>query len=542
MTIAEFSLPGGLFRRPLLATAILVLLSSSPCLRGESIELSSPGATVRILNREIVTFRVSIGVYGPGQRALAAENFIRKVAEESRELPELEVKVLDGMAHIMVKDQVLLSITPGDVFEIRGDTLQSTVEKVVKNLEVVFRESLEMRDHFSLLRSTVWAIGSTLAFLLLVWLMIRNRRWVERRLIRYSTRQADQLKSNTLRLVGLQNTVPILRGTMTSVFWLIVSIATYLWIHYILLLFPHTRSFGEQLGSKFFGLATSFWQNTLHALPNLGIVFMIWILARFATTANRRFFKSVARGTYQSRLFDASTAPVTQRLIFLLIWVVAVIVAFPYIPGSHSPAFRGISVLAGLMLSLGSTNLIAQMVNGLIVIYNRICRVGDYVRVNEHEGTLTYIGISTSRLRTYFNEEVYIPNSHLTSSALINYTQTENPDGVVAPVKVSIGYSTPWRQVHAMLLEAAQMTDGVRHDPEPTVLQLELADYYVIYQLNAVVEDAVTRRAIISRLNANVQDVFNSYGVQIMSPHYRNDPAEPVVVPRDKWIQPPAKG
>lgn len=160
--------------------------------------------------------------------------------------------------------------------------------------------------------------------------------------------------------------------------------------------------------------------------------------------------------------------------------------------------------------------------------------------MGEHEGALSSIGFFSSRLVNVRNEEIVLPNSQIASGALINYSRLNQTDGVALPVKISIGYNTPWRQVHAMLAEAARRTAGVRQSPSPSVLQTALDDFYVQYQLNAVVENPALRVRVLSVLNANIQDVFNEYGVQIMSPHYRSDPPAPVLVPRSKWHEPPA--
>ena len=531
--------PQKTLRRNLLLVCLMAL--ATPALSvAESVQLASTGAPVTILNREVATFRVSSGQFTPEQRAFAAEKQIREILVSGVGSPEVEVKYQGQVALVDANGKLLLGLLPGDVFEIRGDTMESTVASTVENLELIFREAREFKDTTSLLMALLKAVLTTAFLLVFIWALARNRRWVERKLIVLSAKQAKQLKSTTLRLVGLQNTSAILRGIMTGFFWRITILAAYIWVEYLLLLFPHTRPFGEQLSHRFLERLTAFGHSFLGALPNLGIVFLFWLLARFASRANRRFFTAVARGSYQSRFFDATTAPITQRLLTIAIWLVAIIIAFPYIPGSHSPAFRGISVLVGVMISLGSSNLISQMVNGLIVIYNGVCRVGDYIRVDDHEGTLTHIGFSTSRLRSYTNGEIYIPNSHLVSKTLCNFSHVSEEKGLMCPVKVSIGYGTPWRKVHAMLQEAALATDGLIKDPVPDVLQLELADFYVVYQLNAIVAAPSARRRVVSALNANIQDVFNGNGVQIMSPHYRADPPQPVVVPKGQWHSSPS--
>jgi small-conductance mechanosensitive channel len=492
------------------------------------------GVALKVLNREVFVFRGHFGDYAPDQRAAAAMTLIdraRRLTDEA----QVEAAQSGSNMAIRINGQTVFMITPGDVLGLEEETQDLLAERTTRRLRLVMEELREMGNHRSLLWSGAKALAATVLLGGMVWVLSRNRRWFEGRLIKLTAAQADQIKSQTLRLLGLQNVVPMLRGLSRCVFWSIILIAGYLWMEYLLRLFPHTRPFGEQLGRSFFQLVGGFGQGFMHALPSLGLVVLIWILARFATSSAGRYFAAIARGTIHSHLFDSATALMTQRVCVFMIWIIAIIVAFPYIPGSQTPAFQGISVLAGLMITVGSGSLIAQLVGGLVVVYNRNCRVGDYVRVGEHEGTLTQIGFFSSRMTTIRNEEVVLPNSQLSSGILINYTKLNESLGVSLPVNVSIGYGTPWRQVHALLLEAAARTEGVRKEPPPKVIQKALADFYIEYQLNAALDDPARRVEVLSRLHANIQDAFNEAGVQIMSPHYRSDPPAPVFVPKERW-------
>jgi small-conductance mechanosensitive channel len=530
----------GRWQRLVALPLVLVLLTAEAnAIAQTATNALEGGCPLVVLNREIFVFRAAAGPYQPEQRAAAAAILIERAQPKSGPA-RVESELVGQDAVIKVDGAVVFRITTADVPEILGESFASVVQRTVRRLTLVMDEADERRDHGRLFKSGILGILITGILAGFIWILARNRRWVEGRLIRLTADKAGQVKSSTLRTVGLQNIVPILRGMMTVVFWIIVGLAVYVWLEYLLQLLPHTRPLGEQLSTRFLSLLGLLGQNIIRALPNLGIVFFVWVVARFASSSVRRFFAAVARGNVKTRIFDAVTAPITQRLCVCLIWVTAALVAFPYIPGSQTPAFRGISVLAGLMISLGSTNLVAQLVGGLILVYNRTCRTGDYVRVGEFEGTLTSIGFFSSRLVTIRNEEIVVPNSQFSGGVLINYSRLNKSVGVVLPVKVSIGYNAPWRQVHAMLREAAKRTPGVRQQPEPTVIQNVLDDYYVEYQLNAIVETPAERIPTRSELHANIQDVFNEYGVQIMSPHYRSDPSQPVVVPTEKWHEPPA--
>ncbi|PPA00575.1 mechanosensitive ion channel protein MscS, partial [Pseudomonas sp. MWU12-2312b] len=227
----------------------------------------------------------------------------------------------------------------------------------------------------------------------------------------------------------------------------------------------------------------------------------------------------------------------------LAIWLFALAMAYPYLPGAGTDAFKGLSVLIGLMISLGATSVIGQAASGLILTYTRTLRPGEFVRIGEYEGTVTELGMFTTRIRTGLGEVLTLPNSMITNSVTKNYSRTVQGDGYVVDTVVTIGYDTPWRQVEAMLLEAARRTTGILAVPTPQVFQTALSDFYPEYRLvaQAIPSQPRTRAELLSMLHANIQDVFNEYGVQIMSPHYFGDPGEAKWVPREKWYSAPAQ-
>ena len=218
--------------------------------------------------------------------------------------------------------------------------------------------------------------------------------------------------------------------------------------------------------------------------------------------------------------------------------------AYPYLPGSGSEAFKGLSVLVGVMISIGASGIVGQAAGGLMITYTHTLRLGEYVRIGDTEGTVTDLGIFATRVRTGMGEEVTLPNAYVVANTIKNYSRVvTGGHGFVLDTQVTIGYATPWRQVHAMLLQAAQRTAGLLAEPKPFVVQTALSDFYVEYRLVCYAgPEAPQQRALaLDALHANIQDVFNEYGVQIMSPHYMMDPAQPQVVPKEKWYAPPAQ-
>jgi small-conductance mechanosensitive channel len=238
---------------------------------------------------------------------------------------------------------------------------------------------------------------------------------------------------------------------------------------------------------------------------------------------------------------DADLARATQRIFAAVAWVFAVIVAYPFIPGSKTDAFKGISVFLGLVISLGSTGIVNQIMSGLFVVYSKALKTGEWVVVNDTEGEVLDVGLLAAKIRTIEGQEVTIPNSVLVGTSTTNYSRLGFPDGMIISSTITIGYDAPWRQVQALLLRAADRTRNIRKVPEPYVLQRALSDFYVEYTLIARLEDDKLRIESLSDLHSQIQDAFNEFGVQIMSPHYMIQPQTNVIVPRDKWHAAPSK-
>jgi small-conductance mechanosensitive channel len=195
------------------------------------------------------------------------------------------------------------------------------------------------------------------------------------------------------------------------------------------------------------------------------------------------------------------------------------------------------------MVSLGGASVIGQAFSGLILMYSRIFRRGDYVRIGDNEGTVTELGMFATRIRSGLGEEISISNATVLASTTKNYSRAVPGTGFVVDTVVTIGYSTPWRQVEALLEEAARRTEDIAREPAPIVRQTALHDFYAEYRLIAYssAERPVVRAEVLHHLHGHIQDIFNEHGVQIMSPHYMMDPAQPHVVPKEKWFTPPAQ-
>jgi len=279
----------------------------------------------------------------------------------------------------------------------------------------------------------------------------------------------------------------------------------------------------------------------VRAVPNLVFLTILTIIVRYALRMARLFFAAIERGAVKVSGFDRDWAWPTYRIVRLLAIAFAVVVAYPYIPGSESAAFKGVSLFLGVVFSLGSTSVISNIIAGYTMAYRRAFRVGDRIQINDTIGDVVERRLLVTRLRSPKNEEIVVPNSLILNSNVINYSSLAQEPGLILHTTVGIGYETPWRQVEAILLQAAERTQGLLREPSPFVLQKALGDFCVTYELNVYCDQPRSTLELYSALHRNILDVFNEYGVQIMTPAYENDPVRPKVVPKEQWFAPPTK-
>jgi small-conductance mechanosensitive channel len=499
-------------------------------------------APLVVFNREVVVFRTPFLGSQPWERAkLAARRLSELLARGGpgkvsvQDLPQGAMVALDG-AHVFV-------VTRRDVVDPLHDTPRSVADHAATILQRVVSETREARDLRQMLFAAGQAAVATCVYALLLWGLVWLRRLIERKMVALAARQSQRLRVRGVALLSRDSAATMLGRTAALALFGLGLLLSYQWAAFLFGRFPFTRPWGEKLNVFFVDLVLHILTGIASALPGLVVALVIFWLARVVVRAVNGFFSAVQMGRLGGDWLDRDTAGPTRRLSIMVIWVFAVVIAYPYLPGAETEAFRGISVLLGLMVSLGASSIVAQAASGLILMYTRAFRTGEYVRIGEHEGTIAELGTFTTRLRTGLGEEVILPNAFVIAAATRNYSRTVKGAGFILDTTVTIGYATPWRQVEAMLLEASQRTAGILQDPLPRVFQIALSDFYVEYRLvtQAVPTEPRPRAEVLSVLHQHIQDVFFENGVQIMAPHYEMDPAEPKVVPKARWFTAPAK-
>ena len=260
----------------------------------------------------------------------------------------------------------------------------------------------------------------------------------------------------------------------------------------------------------------SLWQ----FIPNLFAIIVIVFITRMVLRFFRFLKTEIEACEIRIRGFFPEWASPVFDIVRFLAWAFTVIMLWPYLPGSDSKIFQGVSVFIGLLVSITSASILGNLMSGFSLTFIRAFKPGDRIRVGDVTGDVVEKTLAVTKVKTIKNEIVTIPNSKITSSEVINYSTLAPVDGLILHTTVTIGYDAPWGQVHQLLIEAAKETRLVLQEPEPFVLQTRLDDFYVAYQINAYTRDSNSVAIILSELHQNIQKTFFSAGVEIMSPHY----------------------
>jgi small-conductance mechanosensitive channel len=464
--------------------------------------------------------------------ALAADRTIPVESITVRETPLGSVVATSGHRLFAVVD------ADGEVEGLQRQVLAQGDRDRVAAAVAAFRRD---REPDALWRNAGKAALATIVFALTIALgrrvVRRIRATVDRR---YRSRVQD-VQIASIEIVRGDRLWQGLERALRAMATVVALVAGYVYLGYVLLLFPWTRALGHSLSGMLLRPLATIGTGLLEFLPDLVFLIVLALVTRFFIRLAGLFFRGVANGTITLHGFEPDWARPTERIARFALIAFALVVAYPYIPGSGSDAFKGVGLVLGLMFSLGSPSVIGNLVAGLSLAFRRAFRVGDRVRIGEHVGEVVQVRLLTTYLRSPKNEQIVIPNSLILNSEVVNFSTLARDAGLILHTNVRLGYGTPWRQVEAMLLEAARRTPGLLAQPEPFVLQRALGEFAVDYEINAYCAEPRAIMALYAALHRNILDVFNEYGVQIMTPAYEGDPERPKVVPREQWFAAPAK-
>ena len=483
-----------------------------------------------------ILFRVrGASSYPAGRRAHFIASRVEEVARNSAiPVGSLRIVPRDGVVQIVASDGPLATFVEADarLEQIRLPELAAVHLARMRQAIAAYREA---RSPAALKRAVLASLAATFVFALTVVGVLWLARRANRLLTAWLGPRIHSIEFRSFTVMPAETIAGAMRSALSLLRWLVILTVSLTYLGYVFARFPWTRRLSRNVAGLVLRPLEVIGTGIVQIIPDLVFLTVLFVLARLGLKLLRLFFDSVGQGSVTLAGFDPEWAQPTYKIIRALVIVLAIVVAYPYVPGSGSEAFKGVSIFLGIVLSLGSTSAIANIIAGYMMTYRRAFKVGDRIRIGNTIGEVIETRIQVTHLRSPKNEELIVPNSLILTSEVVNYSSIARTRGLILHTEIGIGYDTPWRQVEAMLVMAAERTGGLRADRRPFVRLKKLGDFAVDYELNAYCASAHLMGELYTELHRNILDVFNEHGVQIMTPAYENDPPTPKIAAGKDW-------
>ncbi|MCE8560199.1 mechanosensitive ion channel family protein [Bacteroides fragilis] len=488
--------------------------------RIDSLRQFTPGVPVVVEGDTLFYLYTKRGGYTPLQRAEMIDAAITQLGKRFTLHPDsVYIESSDIVSDLMYGNKVIASFTDQDGLWEGRSREQLAADKRI----VVVKKLKELKEEHSF-----WQLGKRILYFVLVlvgqYLLFRLTTWLFRKLkVRIQKLKDTKLKPISIQdyeLLDTQRQVNLLIFLSNLLRYVLVFLQLLITVPLLFVIFPQTKGLADTIFSYIWNPVKDILVGIVDYIPNLFTIFIIWYAIKYLVRFVHYLSREIEAGRLKFGGFYPDWAMPTFHIIRFLLYAFMIAMIYPYLPGSRSGVFQGISVFVGLIVSLGSSTVIGNIIAGLVITYMRPFKLGDRIQLNDTTGNAIEKTPLVTRIRTPKNEVVTIPNSFIMSSHTVNYSSSAREYGLIIHSEVTIGYDAPWRQVHQLLIEAALNTPGVIDDPRPFVLETSLSDWYPVYQINAYIREADKLAQIYSDLHQNIQDRFNEAGVEIMSPHY----------------------
>lgn len=488
--------------------------------RIDSLRALTVGVPVIINNDTLLVLYTKKGGLTAHSRAENIQKTILNIGQDySIRTDSVYVLDSENLSDIMYGDKVIFSVTDQDALwhnMPRNELAQQYVPIVAKKIA-------ELKKEHSILR-VAKRIGLFVLVLIIQFFLWKGTGYLFRKLRRRIVWiMHNKLKSITIKdyeFLDTRKQGRILLFLSKILQYAVILIQLAITIPILFSIFPQTETLAMKLFLYIFDPVKMILASIIKYIPNLFIIIVIYFCIKYLVKSIQYIANEIANEKLKITGFYPDWAQPTFNIIRFLLYVFMIAMIYPYLPGSDSGVFQGISVFVGLIVSLGSSSAIANIIAGLVITYMRPFRIGDRIKLEKTEGHVVEKTPFVTRIRTPKNEIVTIPNASIMSSNTVNYSQSAKEYGLIIHTSVSFGYEVPWKQVHELLIEAAKSTPGVIQHPKPFVLEIELHDYYTIYQINAYIKNADKLAQIYSDLHQQIQDKSNEAGIELMSPHY----------------------
>ena len=485
------------------------------------LEADGDGAAPVLIGGEpVIWITVGAGPYTTKFRADRITQRLREVVRDRGLLdPSVRVTETEGSSELRVGSRLVMVVTQRDANNI-GTGRSALAQEYARQLEAAIRAERLRYEPGTLIRSGIYGLLATLALGAVLWFIRRLTRSLRGGIQRWQAQRLGSLRVQQAEIVSADSLGRAIDRSIRAVRFVLVILAIDLYLTYLLGLFPWTRAVSFTLLDYVVTPIETAAAAFVGYLPKLLFVLVIGALIFFAIRLVGLLFSQIRQGRIVLKNFPAEWADPTNKIVRVLLIAFGIVVAFPYLPASDSPAFAGVSVFIGILVSLSSSSALSNMIAGIVLTYTGAFRLGDRVKLGDAFGDIIETSLLVTRVRTIKNEDITIPNTIAMTSAMTNYSRAASTLGLILHTSVTIGYDAPWRKVHELLLGAALATPGVLPEPRPFVWQTALNDFYVTYEVNAYTSSPRDMIEIYAALHARIQDAFYAAGVEIMSPHY----------------------
>lgn len=461
------------------------------------------------------------GVVSAQERAVIITERLKEIANDPAIQPEdVRVEARDEDAIVWAGETVLFTVQPEDTLQL-DQTVPDAAELAANVIREAVVEYREARSARRLVRGIIYVALSTLALMVFLRVVQRIVSRIINWIVAISQREFLGLHLPRMQLLSSKAMGYLLRSLARLLQLVLILFAFYLYLPFVLSQFPFTGVVGDRLFAEVIVTLQGIAAKVAAYLPNLVILLVIGYITTSVLGLAKLLIRELGRDDSYPWFYEEWIAP-TNRLATFFIIAFALIMAGPYLPGFGSPSFQGISIFLGALLTLGSSTAVANAIAGLILIYTRAFRIGDVIRVNSMLGIVDEKSLFVTRIRTFKQEVITIPNSSLLNNEVTNLSviSRETEGGLVLYTTVTLGYDIPWRKVHQTLIEAAIATEHILKEPSPFVLQTSLNDYNVSYELNAATRNPEQIPVIYNQLHQNIQDFCNAADIEILSPAF----------------------
>ncbi len=490
--------------------------------RIDSLRNTAKGYPVLGVMKDTLFFIYSkIGASTPKERAINISRKIEKLYEDDfLKTDSISVINSENTYDIVYGEIIIISISENDAI-----WYGKSMPELADNFKEIIKKSIiEAKSENNWLKILA-RIGLVLLVIAIAWFII----WLmsksySKLLLTINSKKDTWLKDLSYKdytFMTADQEMQVLLFLIKIFRWFVYAILLYITLPIIFSIFPFSRDWANALfhliWSPFKGVLVAIWEY----LPNLFSILVIYFVMKYVIRFVRYIFQEIEAEKLKISGFHSDWAMPTYSIVKFLLYAFVFVLIFPYLPGSNSNIFKGVSVFIGVLFSLGSSSAIANMVAGLVITYMRPFKIGDRIKIGEVTGDVVEKTLLVTRVRTIKNEVITIPNSSVLTGSTTNYSIEAKEKGLIIHTTLTIGYDVPWKDMHHALIDAALRTDSILDEPKPFVLQTSLDDFYVSYQINAYTREASKQAFIYSNLHQNIQDVCNERGIEILSPHYR---------------------